>query len=167
MNKSFIAIFMGSDSDLSVMETTFTELKSLGIPFEVRILSAHHTPEATREFVETAKKLGCTVCIAASGLAAHPAGTVATHTIKPVIGIPHMAAVSLGGLDAPLSIVQMSGGIPVACTTFGKAEAKNTALLAAKIMAIRDPALAEKLGEDRTMAQANLKTADEKLQTAL
>ncbi|WP_304985851.1 AIR carboxylase family protein [Coxiella-like endosymbiont] len=87
MNKSFIAILMGSDSDLSVMETTVTKLKSLDIPFEARILSAHRTPETIREFIETAEKRRCTVFIAAIGLAAHLAGTVAAYTIKPVIGI--------------------------------------------------------------------------------
>ncbi|MFW0079112.1 MAG: 5-(carboxyamino)imidazole ribonucleotide mutase [Coxiella endosymbiont of Haemaphysalis qinghaiensis] len=166
MNKPFVAILMGSDSDLPIMETAFTELKSLDIPFEAHILSVHRTPETTINFVKKVEKWGCTVFIAAAGFAAHLAGIVAAHTIKPVIGVP-MAAGSLGGLDALLSTVQMPGGIPVACTSIGKPGAKNAALLAAQIISIGDPSVAKKLQEKRITDQANLRKADEKFQISL
>ena len=166
MTKPFIAILIGSDSDLPIMETAFTELKSLDIPFEAHILSAHRTPEAIVDFVKRVEKRGCIVFIAAAGLASHLAGIVAAHTIKPVIGVP-IAAGSLGGLDALLSTVQMPGGIPVACTTIGKAGAENSALLAAQIIAIGDPTIAKKLQDKRITAQANLRKADEKFQISL
>ena len=166
MNKPFVAILMGSDSDLPIMETAFIELKSLDIPFEARILSVHRTPETTINFVKKVEKSGCTVFIAAAGFAAHLAGIVAAHTIKPVIGVP-IAVGSLGGLDALLSTVQMPGGIPVACTSIGKPGAKNAALLAAQIISIGDPNVAKKLQEKRIMDQANLRKADEKFQISL
>ena len=166
MNKILVAILMGSDSDLSTMETAFTELKSLGIPFEAHILSAHRTPRETVEFVEYADNRGCTVFIAAAGLAAHLAGTIAAHTLKPVIGVP-MAGGSLGGLDALLSTVQMPGGVPVACTAIGKAGAKNAAILAAQIIALQDKTIAQKLVQQRMAKRETLKKADENLQTQL
>lgn len=166
MNKPFVAILIGSDSDLPIMGETFAELKSLDIPFEARILSVHRTPEVTIKFVEKVEKWGCAVFIAAAGFAAHLAGIVAAHTIKPVIGVP-IAAGSLGGLDALLSTVQMPSGIPVACTSIGKAGAKNAALLAAQIIAIGDPSVAIKLQEKRMAAKTNLRKADDKFQISL
>src|SRR3990167_9798597 len=118
MEKPFVAILMGSDSDASTMEKTFKELKALKIPFEAKILSAHRTPDDTVDYVKKAEERGCVVFIAAAGLAAHLAGTIAAHTIKPVIGVP-MANGSLRGIDALLSTVQMPGGIPVACVAIG------------------------------------------------
>ena len=163
MEKKFIAILMGSDSDLSTMENSFEVLKSLEIPFEARILSAHRTPDLTIEYVKDAEQRGCAVFIAAAGLAAHLAGTVAAHTVKPVIGVP-MDAGGLGGLDALLSTVQMPGGTPVACTSIGKAGAKNAAILAAQILAITDSHLKNKLEKMREQKKEALKKADEKLQ---
>lgn len=166
MNKPFVAILLGSDSDIATMEAAFIELKSLDIAFEAHILSAHRTPTIAIKFVEDADKRGCTVFIAAAGLSAHLAGTVAAHTIKPVIGVP-MAGGSLGGLDALLSTVQMPGGVPVACTAIGKVGAKNAAILAAQIIALQDGNITKKLREQRELRQDALKEADKKLQKTL
>lgn len=166
MNKPFVAILLGSSSDITAMEATFIELKSLGVAFEAHILSAHRAPTTAVKFVEDADKRGCTVFIAAAGLAAHLAGTVAAHTIKPVIGVP-MAVGSLGGLDALLSTVQMPGGVPVACTAIGKAGAKNAAILAAQIIALQDENITKKLQKQRELKQDALKEADKKLQETL
>ncbi|MFT6052022.1 MAG: 5-(carboxyamino)imidazole ribonucleotide mutase, partial [Halioglobus sp.] len=125
MSKPFIAIVMGSDSDLPVMQACFDVLNSLDVPFEARITSAHRTPKETKAFVEDADARGCAAFIAAAGMAAHLAGAVAATTVKPVIGIPINS--SLDGLDALLSTVQMPSGIPVATVAIGKAGAKNAA----------------------------------------
>lgn len=148
MNKPFVAILMGSDSDLPVMQTAIEVLKEFKINYEVKITSAHRTPEATHAYVKDADKRGCTAFIAAAGLAAHLAGTVAALTVKPVIGVP-LDAGSLSGLDALLSTVQMPGGIAVACVAIGKPGAKNAAYLAAQMLALSDTELAEKLKKDR------------------
>jgi 5-(carboxyamino)imidazole ribonucleotide mutase len=138
---------MGSDSDLGNMQSTMDTLKNLGVPFEFKITSAHRTPAATHDYVKDADARGCAVCIAAAGLAAHLAGTVAGLTLKPVIGVPMNGA--LDGLDALLSTVQMPGGIPVACVAIGKAGAKNAAYLAAQMISIKDGELAQRLIDDR------------------
>lgn len=139
---------MGSDSDLEAMQSAIETLDKLGIAREVRVLSAHRTPDATHAFVKEADGRGCAVFIAAAGMAAHLAGTVAALTVKPVIGVP-LDAGPLKGQDALLSTVQMPGGIPVACVAIGKAGAKNAAYLAAEIMALTDSALASRLAEER------------------
>ena len=110
MSKPFVAIVMGSDSDLPVMEACFDVLRSFDIPFEARITSAHRTPENTKAYVADAEERGCGAFIAAAGMAAHLAGAVSASTVKPVIGVPINA--SLDGLDALLSTVQMPAGIP-------------------------------------------------------
>ncbi len=166
MSNAFVAILMGSDSDLAVMETTFAQLKSLGVPFEAHILSAHRTPAATADYVKEAEHRGAHVFIAAAGLAAHLAGAVAANTIRPVIGIP-ISAGDLGGMDALLSTVQMPGGTPVACTSIGKAGAKNAAILAAEILALHDESLAAKLNGERQQKREKLKQADAQLQEKL
>jgi 5-(carboxyamino)imidazole ribonucleotide mutase len=162
----FVAILMGSDSDLPVLESAFETLQSLNIPFEAHILSAHRCPEQAAQYVKDATARGCAVFIAAAGLAAHLAGMVAAHTIRPVIGIP-LDAGSLKGMDALLATVQMPGGTPVACTSIGKAGAVNAAFLAAEILAITDPALADLLLEHRQQKRASLKRADDQLQQSL
>jgi len=148
MTKPFVAILMGSDSDLETMQTTIETLDKLQIAREVRVLSAHRTPDATHAYVKDADARGCAVFIAAAGMAAHLAGTVAALTNKPVIGVP-MAAGPLQGQDALLSTVQMPGGIPVACVAIGKAGAKNAAYLAGQIIALSDKELAQRLTDDR------------------
>jgi len=148
MTKPFVAILMGSDSDLETMQTTVETLDKFQIAREVRVLSAHRTPDAAHAYVKDADARGCAVFIAAAGMAAHLAGTVAALTNKPVIGVP-MAAGPLQGQDALLSTVQMPGGIPVACVAIGKAGAMNAAYLAAQILALSDKELAQRLADER------------------
>lgn len=150
MTKPFVAILMGSDSDLPVMKASVDVLNSLEIPFEIKVSSAHRTPVQTHDYVKDADARGCVAFICAAGMAAHLAGAVAANTTKPVIGVPINA--SLDGLDALLSTVQMPGGIPVATVAIGKAGAKNAAYLAAQILAVKDEALAQRLKDER---QAN------------
>lgn len=147
MSKPFVAIVMGSDSDLPVMEASFDVLRTFGVVFEARITSAHRTPEATKSYVQDAEQRGCAVFIAAAGMAAHLAGAVAAATVKPVIGVPMNA--SLDGLDALLSTVQMPAGIPVATVAIGKAGAKNAAYLATQMLSLADEQLARKLRDER------------------
>lgn len=147
MSNTFVAVLMGSDSDLPTMESALDTLTKLGIPFEVKVTSAHRTPEATHSYVKDADARGCGAFICAAGMAAHLAGAVAAATIKPVLGVPINA--SLDGLDALLSTVQMPGGIPVATLAIGKAGAKNAAYLAAQILATADADLAQKLADER------------------
>ena len=147
MSKPFVAILMGSDSDLPTVEASFTILKKFSVPYEVKVTSAHRTPRSTAEFVADADHRGCAVFICAAGMAAHLAGAVAAITLKPVIGLPIDA--SLGGMDALLSTVQMPAGIPVATVAIGKAGAKNAAYLAVQILAVNDTALHTKLIRER------------------
>ncbi len=163
MNKPFVAVLMGSDSDLPVLQSTMDVLESLQIPFEAKITSAHRTPAVTHAYVEDADARGCAVFIAAAGLAAHLAGTVAGLTLKPVIGVP-LDAGPLQGMDALLSTVQMPGGIPVACVAVGKPGAKNAAYLAAQMLALSDPDLAARLKADREANAASVQAKDAKLQ---
>ena len=137
-----VAIIMGSDSDLPVLEKAFTTLENLGIPFEVHVFSAHRTPDEARSFSSSARENGFGAIIAAAGKAAHLAGAVAANTTLPVIGIPVKSS-TLDGLDALLSTVQMPSGIPVATVAIDGAQ--NAALLAAQIIAVEDKALADKL----------------------
>ena len=157
MSQTFVAILMGSDSDLPVVEESFAILKKLRVPFEARILSAHRTPDLTRAYVQEADQRGCGAFICAAGMAAHLAGAVSAHTITPVIGVP--LAASLQGLDALLATVQMPAGIPVATVAIGKAGARNGAWLAAQILATADPELAGRLREERA---ANVRAVQDK-----
>lgn len=166
MSKPFVAVLMGSDSDLPVLQSTMAVLRSLEIPFEAKITSAHRTPAATHAYVKDADARGCAVFICAAGLAAHLAGAVAGLTLKPVIGIP-LDAGPLQGMDALLSTVQMPGGIPVATVAVGKAGAKNAAYLAAQILALSDPELAARIHADRKTNADEVKTKDAKLQAEL
>ncbi|WP_275100095.1 5-(carboxyamino)imidazole ribonucleotide mutase [Sedimenticola hydrogenitrophicus] len=166
MSKPFIAVLMGSDSDLPVLQSTMDVLNSLGIPFEAKITSAHRTPDATHSYVKDADARGCAAFICAAGLAAHLAGTVAGLTLKPVIGIP-LDSGPLQGMDALLSTVQMPGGIPVATVAVGKAGAKNAGYLAAQILALSDPDLAARIRADRERNANEVKEKDAKLQASL
>lgn len=163
MTRSFVALLMGSDSDLPTMQTTVDVLGKLGIPCEVKITSAHRTPTATHAYVKDADARGCAVFIAAAGLAAHLAGTVAALTLKPVIGVP-LAAGPLNGMDSLLSTVQMPGGIPVATVAIGKAGATNAAYLAAQIIALLDADLAARLAEERDANAKGVLEKDAQLQ---
>ena len=166
MSKPFVAVLMGSKSDLPVIEKTLDVLKALEIPFEVRITSAHRTPDVTHAYVKDADQRGCGVFIAAAGLAAHLAGTVAGLTIKPVIGIP-LDAGPLQGMDALLSTVQMPGGIPVASVAVGSAGAKNAAYLAAQILSLADADLAGRIRAERQANAEAVVAADRDLQEQL
>ncbi len=144
-----VAVIMGSDSDLPVVEKAIDTLKEYGIPYEVHVYSAHRTPEQVRDFVSNAADNGFGVMIAAAGMAAHLAGAVAANTVLPVIGIP-VSAKKLDGLDALLATVQMPSGIPVATVAIDGA--KNAAILAAQIIALGDSELYAKLKADRQSA---------------
>lgn len=163
MRQPFVAVLMGSDSDLATMQTTLDTLSDLDVSWEVKITSAHRTPEATHSYVRDADTRGCRVFIAAAGLAAHLAGTVAALTIKPVIGVP-MDGGPLRGEDALLSTVQMPGGIPVATVAIGKAGAKNAAYLASQILAVSDSGLAERLRQERRKNAEAVQEKDRRLQ---
>ena len=165
-NKTFVAVLMGSDSDLPTMQSTLDTLGSLGIAWEVKITSAHRTPAATMSYVKDAEARGCKVFIAAAGLAAHLAGVVAAHTLRPVIGVP-MEGGPLNGFDALLSTVQMPGGIPVASVAIGKAGAKNAAYLAAQILAVADADLFTRLQAEREANSAQVIAKDQALQEKL
>jgi 5-(carboxyamino)imidazole ribonucleotide mutase len=166
MTEHFVAVLMGSDSDLEVMQTTLETLSGLHIPWEVKITSAHRTPDATHQYVKDADQRGCAVFIAAAGLAAHLAGAVAALTLKPVIGVP-MDAGPLRGQDALLSTVQMPGGIPVACVAIGKAGAKNAAYLAAQIISLSDPEISQNLRQDRENQTRQVLAKDKALQETI
>jgi len=159
----FVAVLMGSDSDLPTIEATLDVLSKLEIPHEVKITSAHRTPAATHAYVKDADERGCAVFVAAAGLAAHLAGTVAGLTLKPVIGIP-LDAGPLKGMDSLLSTVQMPGGIPVATVAIGKAGAKNAGYLAAQILALSDPDLAKRIRAEREENACDVQSKDADLQ---
>jgi 5-(carboxyamino)imidazole ribonucleotide mutase len=165
MSKPFVAIVMGSDSDLPVMEASFAVLRAFGVEFEARITSAHRTPEVTKTYVQDADKRGCAVFIAAAGMAAHLAGAVAAATVKPVIGVPMNA--SMDGLDALLSTVQMPAGIPVASVAIGKAGAKNAAYLAVQMLSLGDAKLAQALSDEREANAQEIYAKDAALQESL
>jgi 5-(carboxyamino)imidazole ribonucleotide mutase len=162
----FVAILMGSASDLPTVQVTLDVLTRLEIPHEVKITSAHRTPEATHAFVKDADERGCAVFIAAAGLAAHLAGTVAALTLKPVIGIP-LDAGPLRGMDSLLSTVQMPGGIPVATVAIGAAGAKNAAYLAAQILSLSNPDLERCLRREREESAHAVQVKDADLRRTL
>lgn len=138
-----VAVIMGSKSDIPIMESCTETLEKFGVPYDVKVLSAHRTLDEVIAFCEKAEE-EYDVIIAAAGYAAHLGGVIAAKTVLPVIGVP-LDASPLKGIDSLLSIVQMPGGIPVATVTIGKAGAKNAAVLAVEIMAIKYPELRERL----------------------
>ena len=154
-----VAVIMGSDSDLPVVENAIDVLKEFEIPFEVHIYSAHRTPVQARDFALNARKNGFGVIIAAAGMAAHLAGAFAANTTLPVIGIPVKS--SFDGMDALLSTVQMPSGIPVASVAVNGA--KNAAYLAAEILAVQDSVLAEKLENTRKQAEESVLKKDKEI----
>lgn len=166
MTKPFVAILMGSESDLSTMQAAGELFKQLEIVYEIKITSAHRTPAATQQYVSDAESRGCQVFIAGAGLAAHLAGAVAAHTLKPVIGVP-IDSGPLNGLDALLSTVQMPAGIPVATVAVGKTGAKNAAYLAAQILSLGDTELATRVAADRVAGAEKVRSQDQALQAGL
>lgn len=165
-SERFVAVLMGSDSDLPVMREALEVLARFGVAAEVRVTSAHRTPEGTREYVNDAVGRGCAVFIAGAGMAAHLAGAVAAHTTVPVIGVP-IDAGPLAGFDALLSTVQMPGGIPVATVAVGKAGARNAGYLAVQMLSLADPELREALIEERSANAAKVAARDRAVQAEL
>jgi len=143
-----VAIIMGSRSDWPTMKKAADALDALGVTYEAKVVSAHRTPQRLVEFSTGAQAAGYKVIIAGAGGAAHLPGMVASMTILPVLGVP-VQSKALNGLDSLLSIVQMPGGVPVATLAIGEAGAKNAGLLAAQILAVSDPALAQRLAAFR------------------
>jgi 5-(carboxyamino)imidazole ribonucleotide mutase len=162
-----VAVIMGSDSDLPVIEDALNVLEEFGVPFEVRVLSAHRSPDETSSYARGCAQRGLQVLIAAAGWAAHLAGVIAAETTLPVIGIP-VASSPLQGLDSLLSTVQMPPGIPVATMAIGKGGARNAALLAVQILALQQPLLAERLKSfKKKMAEDIVNNKNRKLEEYL
>lgn len=162
MKKPLVAILMGSDSDLEVMNETAHLLKEFGVPYEINVLSAHRSPEDVREFVRGAKTRGFRVFICGAGGAAHLAGTVAAQTTLPVIGVP-INSTPLGGFDSLLATVQMPAGIPVATVAIGKSGARNAAILACQMLALGDVVLEKKLAAFKAKLTAGVREKNQKL----
>ncbi|MFC1480582.1 5-(carboxyamino)imidazole ribonucleotide mutase [Candidatus Omnitrophota bacterium] len=141
--KTVVSIVMGSDSDMPVMKEASVMLKKFGVPHEVKIFSAHRSPDKTSTFAKAARRKGVKVIIAGAGGAAHLAGVVASHTTLPVIGVP--MDTKLDGIDSLLSTVQMPAGVPVATVSIGKAGAINAAILATQIIGVNSGPVAKKL----------------------
>ncbi len=157
---------MGSKSDLPTMRHAAETLEVIGLPYELRIISAHRRPDATMEWAQGARERGLKVLIAGAGLAAHLPGVVAACTTLPVLGVP-MGGSSLSGADSLYSIVQMPRGIPVGTLAIGRSGAVNAALMAASIIAVHDDELAKRLAEHRQSLRAQVTADDESLQKAL
>ena len=155
MDKPLVGIIMGSDSDLPIMSKSVDVFKEFDIPFEVKVLSAHRTPEEHSEWTKSAKDRGIKVVIAAAGGAAHLPGVTAGNTTLPVIGVP-IKTKSLEGMDSLLSIVQMPSGVPVATVAIDGA--KNAAVLAVQILGVADEAISDKMAQYKvSMAEQSMK----------
>ena len=162
--KTSVAVVMGSDSDMAVMQSCIDMLGQFGIKPVVRIISAHRTPQEAAEFAQNAARNGIKVIIAAAGMAAHLSGALAARTALPVIGVPLISSSGLEGVDALLSTVQMPPGVPVATMAIGKAGAKNAAILAAQILALSDDRLVGKLAEFKKAQKKKVVEKDSALQ---
>ncbi|MBU4377070.1 MAG: 5-(carboxyamino)imidazole ribonucleotide mutase [Candidatus Omnitrophica bacterium] len=162
MKKIDVSIVMGSTSDLTTMNYAADLLKQFGVAFEVRALSAHRSPDDTTRFAKYAQRRGIKVIIAGAGGAAHLAGVIAANTTLPVIGVP-IRTQDLKGIDSLLSIVQMPGGIPVGTMAIGEAGAKNAAIFAAEILAIKDSFLKKKLSAFKKKMCASVRIKDKGL----
>ncbi len=163
MQNPLVLIVMGSDSDLPVMEEGAKVLAEFGVPYEMRVSSAHRSPQRTAELAAEASGRGVRVIIAGAGMAAHLAGVVAAETVLPVIGVP-IGGGALNGVDALYSTVQMPGGIPVATMAIGKAGARNAGILAVQILALGNPALTERLTAFRAAMAREVEEKDRRLQ---
>jgi len=161
-----IVIFIGSESDYDIVKDSVETLKAYEVSFALEVTSAHRSPERTLALVRRFEDEGAEVFIAVAGKAAHLAGVVASHTVRPVIGVP-VESGGLGGLDALLSTVQMPKGIPVATMGTGKTGAANAALLAIEIMALKKPALREKLLDHKKKMAVQVEADSEKLKKSL
>ena len=161
-----VAIVMGSKSDMALAEATKEVLDGYGIGSVIKVLSAHRTPEALKEFIETTIKDGTKVFVGIAGLAAHLSGNIAAHTTLPVIGIPGDGG-PLNGLDALFSTVQMPRGVPVATVAIGKAGAINAGILAVQIMGTADATLRRKMKSYKKKMAADVLASDAELQSEL
>lgn len=157
-----VAVVMGSKSDLAVVKPAVVALKNFGVQTEVRVISAHRTPDEAHEFAKNAKDNGIEVIICAAGKAAHLGGVIAAYTTLPVIGLP-VKTDMMGGLDSLLSIVQMPSGIPVA--TVGVNGGENAGILAAQILAVKYPEIAVKLAEYKQKMKDKINSDDAAVQT--
>jgi 5-(carboxyamino)imidazole ribonucleotide mutase len=144
MNSPRVSIFVGSESDVDTLQEAVRTLETFGVPSELVVASAHRQPRRVRELAGALESRGVEVVIAAAGFAAHLAGVLAAELTLPVIAVP-LPASTLGGLDSLLAMVQMPGGVPVATVTIGKPGARNAAVLAVQILAVKDASLREKL----------------------
>ncbi len=161
-----VGIVMGSDSDWPKINAVAKALDEFGVPYEVRVMSAHRTPHIVSEYATTARERGLEVVIAAAGGAAHLAGVVAAHTTLPVIGLPVPTA-DLGGMDSLLSTVQMPGDVPVASMAVGMGGPRNAGLFAVQIMATADENLRQALADFKEKLVEKIAAKDEKLQASL
>ncbi|UCG46500.1 MAG: 5-(carboxyamino)imidazole ribonucleotide mutase [Phycisphaerales bacterium] len=159
-----VAVVMGSDSDMAVMQSCIEQLRYFGIDPLVRIISAHRTPQVAADFADKAVEKGIKVIIAAAGMAAHLAGSLAGRTTLPIVGVPLAAGEGMQGLDALLSTVQMPPGVPVATMAIGKAGAKNAAIFAVQILALSNRDLREKLTEFKRRQEKKVLEKDAGLQ---
>jgi len=159
-----VAVVIGSDSDMDVIQSCVKQLGDFGIEPVVRIISAHRTPQAAAEFAQNAAKNGIKVIIAAAGMAAHLAGALAAKTTLPVIGVPLISSSGLEGVDALLSTLQMPPGVPVATVAIGKTGAKNAAILAVQILALADSNLREKLAKFKKAQEQKVIDKDSAIQ---
>lgn len=158
-----VAILMGSDSDYELMEEAFQILRKFGISYGLEVSSAHRSPQRTAKLIKSFEEKGVEVFIAIAGKAAHLAGFVAAHTVRPVIGVPVWDS-TLSGLDALLSTVQMPKGVPVAAMGLGKSGASNAALLAVQILSIKEPSLRKKLEKHRAEMATLVEASSKKIQ---
>ena len=156
-----VAVVMGSDSDLPILEETARVLAEFGVPYQMTVRSAHRSPEATADFARSAEEQGIEVIIAGAGGAAHLAGVIAAHTILPVIGVPMESG--LLGIDSLLSTVQMPGGVPVATVAIGKAGGRNAGILAVQILSGKHPELKKLLYRHKASLTAKVEEAAKKL----
>lgn len=161
MTNAKVAVLMGSDSDLPVMEKAVEALREMGIPFEVKVISAHRIPEKVEQYAKEARGRGLEAIIAGAGLAAHLAGAVAAHTTLPVIGVP-LKSGALSGVDALYATVQMPPGVPVA--TVAVDGARNAAILAGQILSIKHPEIASKLEEMRARMKSDVERKSEEIE---
>lgn len=160
-----VAVLMGSDSDLPTVLPCLQTLADFGVPYDVRVLSAHRTPDETHDYTVQARARGVKVFICAAGMAAHLAGAVAALTTLPVIGVP-VGGSALQGIDALLATVQMPPGVPVATTAIGKAGATNAGLLAVQMLALSDDLLAKKLDEHKQTMAEKVMAKNDRVQTS-
>jgi phosphoribosylamine--glycine ligase len=165
MTSPQVLILIGSQNDAPLMQAAVDVLNELGVSVEMTVASAHRSPERVQRLIGDADRRGVGVFIAGAGAAAHLAGVIAAHVIKPVIGVP-IDSSALNGLDALLSTVQMPPGVPVATVSIGKGGATNAGVLAAQILALSDKALAERLNRYKRDLAAKVETAAHELETS-